>query len=389
MGTGPSNPAKPATQKPDNSASPPFENFDLSARRRNNPSFQVATKRPRSDLLRTAYHGVWSMASTHGNPPISRTGQCSVIDTEHDRLIIAYGSDASGACLNDAWVLDLKGLEWTCLAPSLLGPRKYPSAVLVNRKMFIFGGVCESTFFTDLHFIDIDTGSVTRVETSGDGPCARTSPVFFFSDDRLMVWGGEGDHIQNQLHWINIDGGEWHSCDEKQAGRPAAAFCAHGDKEFVFGSSSDAGLLRFDSESMQFDELSPVGAGPLPELCHPALVAADEYLFVVGGEAESGYMDLFALDVRRLRWFAFHVRPDNVSLTVADGTVSNQGLFMMPRESSASVAYNAHERELVSVMGSLIMDPAPVFRISIGEALGVLHLRSDMYDMFLSDMESI
>jgi hypothetical protein len=39
-------------------------------------------------------------------------------------------------------------------------------------------------------------------------------------------------------------------------------------------------------------------------------------------------------------------------------------------------------RELVSVMGSRMKEPPPIFRIGIGEALGVIHLRSDMLEAY-------
>jgi hypothetical protein len=113
-------------------------------------------------------------------------------------------------------------------------------------------------------------------------------------------------------------------------------------------------------------------------------VPADELLFLVGGEASFGYMHLFALDVKRQWWFAFHVRPDNVTVSCDDGTVNKIGLFMLPREHSASVVYSPRERELISVMGSRMNEPPPIFRISIGEALAVVHLRSDMLEAFLA-----
>jgi hypothetical protein len=111
-------------------------------------------------------------------------------------------------------------------------------------------------------------------------------------------------------------------------------------------------------------------------------VAADEFVFLIGGEASSAHMHLFALDVRRLWWFAFHVRPDCDTLSTEDGTVSSVGLFMMPREYGAAVVYRKKTRELVSAMGSRMHEPPPIFRIGIGEALGVIHLRSDMLEAY-------
>jgi hypothetical protein len=117
-------------------------------------------------------------------------------------------------------------------------------------------------------------------------------------------------------------------------------------------------------------------------LSRPALVAADEYVFLIGGEASSQFMHLFALDVKRLWWFAFHVRPDCDTLSTDDGSVSSVGLFMMPRDHGATVVYSKKTRELVSILGSRMHEPPPIFKIAIGEALGVVHLRSDMLELY-------
>jgi hypothetical protein len=55
---------------------------------------------------------------------------------------------------------------------------------------------------------------------------------------------------------------------------------------------------------------------------------------------------------------------------------------MMPREHGAVVVYARRTRELVSIMGSRMHEPPPIFRIAIGEALGVVHLRSDMLEVY-------
>ncbi|OHT11056.1 Kelch motif family protein [Tritrichomonas foetus] len=349
-------------------------------------SFQLPEKNQNQILLKSAYHGVWSMTYPHGVPPEPRVGQCHVFDSQRDELIIAYGSDASGKCLNDAWILNLKTFNWRNLSRGLLSPRQYPSATLVGRKMYIFGGASNLDFFGDLHCVDIDTGVLTVIQTTGQAPSPRTSPVIFYFDNSIFIWSGFDGNTDGDLYMVPATGGEWRVVKQEMTDRAAPAFCHFGDDLYVFGSSKGNGLLSFNRKTLQFDIVNCTGPAPLPELTHPSLVAADEYLFVIGGEATLRYMYLFALDVRRRWWFAFHVRPDNNSVILTDGIVSKIGLFMMPREHSVAVAYSRSEKELISVMGSRLLNPTPVFKIAIGEALGVLHLRSDMYDMFQRDM---
>jgi hypothetical protein len=241
------------------------------------------------------------------------------------------------------------------------------------------------TFYADLHYVDIDTGAVTVVPTSGDQPVSRTSAVFFNNGGRLYVWAGYDGSALGDLYSVDINGGQWTHQHQDLSGRAAPSYCIHKGECYVFGSTKGAGLCRFNADTEFFEAVQAIGTAPQPTLNHTIMVSGDEYIFVVGGKANYEYMHLFALDVKRSWWFAFHVRPDMKSISLSDGFVSKIGLFMMPRQHSSSIAYSHKSRELVNVMGSRMNDPSPVYKISVGEAFGVLHLRSDMYEMFLLD----
>ena len=342
----------------------------------------IAVEQPGS-LHRTAYHGVWSMEYPHSVPPITRIGQCSVFDQENERIIVAYGADANGQCLNDVWALDVKTLTWKCLNPAATTPREYASAVLIGRNMWVFGGVCDHQFFSDLHSINIDTGAVTMANIQGKGPGPRTSPVMFTTPDgSLFIWGGYDGSAKSGIHVLRPNSSGWARFERAHTGRAAAAFCQHKGRYFVFGSSKGHGLLEFHPENGDFETVECTGTEPPHQLNRAALISVDEYLFLIGGEADSQFMHIFALDVGRKWWFAFHVRPDMESISLADGNVNKNGLFMLPREYSASIHYDPHTKEILSVFGSRMMNQVPVFKLSIGAALASLHMRSDMYEVF-------
>ena len=334
-------------------------------------------------LHRTAYHGVWSMSYPNSIAPITRIGQCSVYDSVNNRIIIAYGADSNGQCLNDVWALDENTNVWTCLNEEATTPRQFASAILIGRQMWIFGGVCDHQFFSQLHAINIDTGAVTIANIPGPGPGPRTSPVLFNTPDgSLFVWGGYDGSAKSGVHILRAGTSEWHRFERAHTGRAAAAFCQHKGRYFVFGSSKGHGLLEFHPETGEFETIECTGTDPQHQLNRASLISVDEYLFLVGGEANSQYMHIFALDVNRMWWFAFHVRPDMESISLADGNVNKSGLFMLPREYAASVHFNQKTKEIISVFGSRMMNPAPIFKLSIGAALASLHMRSDMYEAF-------
>lgn len=344
-------------------------------------NFQLSEGTKHQVLLRSAYHGTWSMNFPNTLAPIPRVGQCHVYDPTNNSLIVAYGVDANGNCLNDAWALYLKEMKWVKIAKELLSPREYPSATLVGRDMIIFGGHANNHFFDELHSFNLDSGAITLIQTQ-NCPSARTCPLLWYQNDFLYLWSGYNGLLQTELYKVSFADPTWKSFPQDTAGRAAASSCVHNGDLYVFGSSKGNGLMKFNTDTDQFESVACTGSLPSSELNHPALVSADEYIFVIGGEETYPYMYLFALDVKRKWWFAFHVRPDQQTLVLDDGIISKTGHFMMPREHSASVVYSNHDRNLICTMGSRFINPAPVFAISIGDSLGVLHLRSDMYELF-------
>lgn len=339
-------------------------------------------------LLKTAYYGKWRMRLLEDLGPEARIGQCNVFDPVNDTLIIAYGHGRDSGYLNDAWVLHLKPMRWSLLQKSLLSPRSYPSSVLVGRKMFIFGGAYENQFFDDLHYIDLDTGNVVIVEIQGNTkPCPRTCPAFFHYDNYLFLWGGFDGRAHGGVYRFDLSRNSWFRYEKSYTGLAAPAYCCHDGKYYVFGGVKGTPLSVFDPKTGDFQPFPCVGTEPHMSLTHASLISVDEYMFLVGGEDSTAFMHIFALDVKRSWWFAFHVRPDNETLTLADGIVNKVGLFMLPREHSSSVIYSTKERELVSVMGSKMSDQAPVFSVTLGESLSCIHLRNDMLELYHYDQK--
>ena len=346
-----------------------------------------SSSKSNSPLLSTAYRGVWSMTYSSSLAPPARTGQCHVYDPETNSLVIAYGSDRQGRYLNDMWSLNLDQMKWRKVNKSLLAPRQYSSAVLIGREMYIFGGAHDNVFYNDLHRVNIDNGKCEQLTCTGTQPVPRTSPMIFAVGNVIYIAGGFNGRAHGGVYYVNINDLEWHRFNSSNTGLPAPSYCMYKNKYFVFGGVNGASLAQFFPEKGEFTPFPCIGTEPTIDLTRCSLVEADEYIFLIGGESTAAYMHIFALDVKRQWWFAFHVRPDNNSLSISDGTVNKTGLFMLPREHSAAVVYSTKLRSIVSVMGSRMTEPPPIFTIEIGEALGFLHLRNDMLDMLLLTQE--
>ena len=332
-------------------------------------------------LLQTQYHGLWSLMYPSGIAPQPRYGHCFVYDEKNEKVIIAYGQDKT-QYFDDIWEYNLPTNMWRIINTKMLSPRSYASACLIGRYMFIFGGKNLNSFFGDLHCINIDTYEMRVVDIPGSKPSPRASTILFGFDDALFLWGGADESKSHKaIHILRAGTNEWRRHDVLHTGRSAAAFCTFKGVHYIFGSTKGHGLLVFDPVKKTFDHITCTGTEPPHEIEHSALCGADEYLFLIGGEAEKQSMYIYALDLNRKWWFAFHIRPDMETLSIEDGTISSSGLFMLPREHSTSIVYNENERALYSILGSKLLSPPPVFKIAIGPALSSLHMRSDMYEV--------
>ncbi|EAY16234.1 Kelch motif family protein [Trichomonas vaginalis G3] len=354
----------------------------------NGPKRNASTTEPDENhpslLLKTAYHGVWSMAYADGVSPIARVDQCHCLDEENNRLIIAYGCDEKGNALNDVWALDIKEMKWTNLRREAYGPRTGASSILMGRELFVFGGSRDRQYFADLHSINIDDGNIRPFDFP-NCPSPRAFPIFFSCNDSFYLWGGYDGQTDDTVYRLDFHTKTWSSYPSQESGRPQAAHCFHKGKHYVYGSSKTHGLLVFDPDQNKFVGIETKGSEPPTDLMNTCLISADEFIFLVGGESTSKFMHIYALEVRRNWWFCFHIRPDGETFVVEDGIVNKMGLFMIPREFGATAVYDKAKRELISIMGSRLLTPVPVFTLAIGEALGLIHLRSDMLEIFNRD----
>jgi hypothetical protein len=93
---------------------------------------------------------VWTLLAPSGTPPAGRTGQCTVYDTAHNRMIMYGGINAIGGTrfLNDTWILadpnDLGGTPaWMPLTVSGTAPlRRFDAAFYSSafNSLVVFGG---------------------------------------------------------------------------------------------------------------------------------------------------------------------------------------------------------------------------------------------------------
>ena len=347
-------------------------------------------------MLRSAFFGIWSLVSPSGICPKPRKGHFTVHDKLMHRVYIGYGLDMDGQTLLDLWVLDTDTYEWSEIPLSgdaaSFSPRVGASAVLSrpnpndpqNVFLIIFGGYSSPTYFGELHSIRVKTGEVKRVETSGPQPEPRSTPITALYNNKYFIWGGYNGRMISELFVLDIATREWSVYPQDIQGRTAIPSAIIGSKMYSFGSSKQNGIVSIDLDN-NYVHLEPdLGSEPPTSVMDAGMCAVDDTLFFFGGKSTADSTLLYACDTKRNWWYVFHTQPDGNTVSQVDGKVTKDGLFMLPRLHGFTLFYNEPKRELVATLGEPMMDPPKINVIYIGEALGVVHLRDDMLDMFRS-----
>ncbi|OHT06998.1 Kelch motif family protein [Tritrichomonas foetus] len=340
-------------------------------------------------LFNPPFFGVWSIVTPNMIGPHARSGHFTVVDDDEQVAYIGYGTSSCGEQLVDLWCLNLNNFCWREI--KLIGndatPRNGARAVLVHspiKRLFVFCGYINRSYTNSFQAIDIDTGIVTDIQTYGNIPDRRSTPVMQCNNNKIYMWGGYNGSWPNELHVLDLDTFEWSTfpCNEK--GRTSIPSILYKNHILSYGGSHSEGILTIDTLIPAVKILPTTGFPPPCEIMSSGMVRSDNLLFYFGGKSkDSNWTVLYAYDIEKRWWFIFHVRPDGETVTLSDGNVSENGIFMLPRVHSFGVAYSRNRRTIVAFLGLPFTDPPNLFMINIGEALGFINLRSDMGEALL------
>ena len=337
----------------------------------------------RVKIIKSAFTGIWSIHTPNCLAPQPRTGHYTVIDEEKNIMYIGNGLGADGETILDLWALDLNTYTWRNipLCGTEFSPRVGARAILNNGFLIVFGGYSAPNYYADLHTINLETGEIKVVITNGEVPEPRSTPIIAMYGQELFVWGGFNGRMLSDLHILHLDTMTWETKKTDVSGRTAAPFVTYGDKIYSFGSSKQGGLLEIDMTNHTVNILKTIGSEPPSAVMSAGMARVDNLVFFFGGKSNSQWTLIYACDLTKRWWFVFHVMPDGESVSVSDGSVSDIGLFMLPRLNSFSLVYNEPRRELVATLGEPHNDPPQLFLVQIGEALSVIHMRDDLIDV--------
>lgn len=335
-----------------------------------------------SHLLVTAFAGVWSSFVPTSLGPASRVGHYTVVDEANQIVYIGNGTTQNGQTPFDLWSLDLRTYEWRQVPLSGVGlrGRNGSRAILIAHHIFVFGGYVDKEYLAEAHIIDVTTGIVSLLETSGKEPPGRSTPILGFYNNKVYLWGGYNGQWLTSIHILDLNNLEWTEIPTDEKGRTGVPFIQFQNCILSYGGSHVDGVFSLNMEKNKIEYFQTTGFAPPKDVMSSCMLQVERYIFFFGGKVKTKneWTFLYALDLEKKCWFIFHVKPDGETVNMADGFVTPQGLFMLPRIHSLSAAYSKNRREIVAFLGHPHHDPPFLLTISVGEAFGYIHIREDM-----------
>jgi hypothetical protein len=155
----------------------------------------------------------WNEVNTHGNRPKPRCDHSCAVSQRS--MFVCAGTGSDELWFNDLHRLSVDSLEWKEVEqkgkpPS---PRDYSALVAISDwYLVMYGGSCamgaNEVSFSDLHFIDITTGSPEWLAAVIEGeqlPPARYSHSMVVWGNKLCVFGGQdSDGVYNDVWTIEF-----------------------------------------------------------------------------------------------------------------------------------------------------------------------------------------
>ncbi|KVI05001.1 Galactose oxidase/kelch, beta-propeller [Cynara cardunculus var. scolymus] len=226
-----------------------------------------------------------------GKIPVARGGQS--VSLVGSKLIMFGGEDRQRRLLNDVNVLDLETMIWNVAETTQSPPAPrfdHTAAVHVDRYLQIFGGCSHSTFFNDLHVLDLETAAkllkLDKVVVQ-----LKRSSLMVEPEQLLYVCGGD----EGMYFYSSLTMGLKNEIEEEHISFSTVKSNI-GLRRLVNASDDKISLV------LQLEWSHPQVQGNLvsPRAGHAGVSIDEKWFIVGGGDNKSGALETLVLDMSKL-----------------------------------------------------------------------------------------
>lgn len=191
------------------------------------------------------------------------------------------GRDSNLNYYNDLWGFNIETSKWIKFNPSGTPPTKraaHCSVAVENRYIYIFGGRYKNrknalistglthSHFSDIHCLDTENMSWTKLESKGNVPPTRASSVMVSMDEKLFIYGGytcTNHFFQyfNDCYEYDLKTQTWMEvqCSKPLPKRASSTFAVYNNSLYIFGGegvSNYASTPTYSSDLIKIDYIS-------------------------------------------------------------------------------------------------------------------------------------
>jgi len=193
------------------------------------------------------------------------------------------------------------------------GSRVFPSAVVHNSSLYVFGGHDGTVYRNDLLVFNFETRCwVTALEIVGEAPSPRDAHAAVVHDSWMCIFGGyDSKRYLNDFHRYDFDTSTWstmpNSCGSPPSPRGGHSTGVYEDCMYVFGGCDGWNYFNdcylFDLSRFEWSEVRVTGTAPGARsapatVVHPGRAC----MYVFGGyDGSRSLNDLYCLNLGAAR----------------------------------------------------------------------------------------
>jgi len=254
----------------------------------------------------------WSVINVNGFTPPLRIGQSILYSESTSSILFAYGQNLDDSYSSSVYKFSLIDYSWSVVNIPNLSPRAGCGSVIVGNRIWFFGGSTQKSFVRDLHYLDLDSMTITYPPTTGEIPPACTFPLLAYSHPNLIVWASMTGSNPSSLHVLNTNTGFWREIPTEQVYRQGSCGRIVNNNLYIFGASCPNTILTLGLADFDFSVVQTTGEEPTHGLESLTTTQVGKNLLTLSTIGDDSLNQIYSFDTERSTWSRFTINQTSI-----------------------------------------------------------------------------